>query len=65
MRRPNRGVLDDPNHWHGRADAARLVAEQYSDPVARDMMLQIARLAEHARQRAKTGERKTTDPRCR
>jgi hypothetical protein len=62
-------VLDDPNHWHGRADAARLVAEQYSDPVARDMMLQIAqdyeRLAEHARQRAKTGERKASDRRCR
>jgi hypothetical protein len=61
VKRPKRSVLDDPDHWRGRADATRLVAEQFSDPVGRDMMSQIAqdydRLAEHSRQQARTGER--------
>jgi hypothetical protein len=49
-------VLHDPEHWCSRAEAARLVAEHLSDPVAREMMLQIAkdyeRPVDHVRQEA-------------
>jgi hypothetical protein len=52
-------VLDDPAHWHRRAAAARLVAGQLDDPVAKAAMLRIAedydRIAEHARLRADGG----------
>jgi hypothetical protein len=48
-------ILDDPDHWRERAEDARDVAEQLSDPVSRDMMLRIAescdRLAELAEYR--------------
>ena len=48
-------VLDDPKHWLERAEEARSVADQLSDPESRRMMLRIAedyeRLANHARRR--------------
>ena len=63
MRRPKGGVRDDADHWRGRADAARLVAEQFSDPVAKEMMLQVAhdydRIAEYIRQQARAAQRET------
>jgi hypothetical protein len=50
-------ILDDPGHRRERAEDARVVAEQLSDPVSRDIMLRIAescdRLAEHAEYRVK------------
>jgi hypothetical protein len=49
-------ILDHAEHWHGRATAARLVADQLDDPEAKAAMLSIAaqydRLAKAARQRA-------------
>jgi hypothetical protein len=49
-------ILDDPEHWHQRAEEARLVAEQLHDPVAKAAILRIAadyeQIAEQARQRA-------------
>jgi hypothetical protein len=52
-------ILDDPAHWLRRAMAARSVAEQLDDPVAKEAMLRIAndyeRIAEHARGRANGG----------
>ena len=48
-------VLDDPKHWLERAEEARSIADQLSDPESRRMMLRIAedyeRLANHARRR--------------
>jgi hypothetical protein len=56
-------ILDDPEHWHGRAKAARLVADQLDDPVAKAAMLTIAeqydRIAEQARVRALGARPKT------
>ena len=55
-------IHDDPEHWRERAEEARYVAEQISDPEAREIMLRIAvdyeRLAEHAQRRATRGDRK-------
>jgi hypothetical protein len=43
-------LLDDPEYWRSRAEEARVVAEQLSDPEAKRTMLRIAtdydRLAE-------------------
>ena len=48
-------ILDDPKHWLERAEEARSIADQLSDPESRRMMLRIAedyeRLANHARRR--------------
>jgi hypothetical protein len=48
-------ILDDPKHWLERADEARSIADQISDPDSKRMMLRIAedyeRLANHARRR--------------
>jgi len=48
---------DDPAHWRVRAEEARTLADEMSDEVSREMMLQIAegceRLAKHAEERAK------------
>ena len=48
-------ILDDPKHWLERADEARSIADQISDPDSKQMMLRIAedyeRLANHARRR--------------
>jgi hypothetical protein len=52
---PSHSVLDDPKHWLERAEEARSIADQLSDPESRRMMLRIAedceRLANHARRR--------------
>jgi len=54
-------LLDDPEHWRSRAEEARSVAEQLSDPESKQTMLRIAadyeRLAEHAKQRAQKQSR--------
>lgn len=46
-------ILSDPKHWRERADEARRVANQLTDPDAKKTMLGIAasydRLAERAR----------------
>jgi hypothetical protein len=48
-------LLDDPEHWRSRAEEARSVAEQLSDPEAKRTMLRIAGdyelLAEQAERR--------------
>jgi hypothetical protein len=36
-------VLDDPKHWLERAEEARSIADQLSDPESRRMMLRIAK----------------------
>ena len=50
-------ILDDAKHWHERAMAARAMADQIDDPVAKEAMLKIAkaysRIAERAEERAK------------
>jgi hypothetical protein len=49
-------ILDNVEHWRGRADAARLVANHLDDPVAKAAMLTIAeqyeRIAEQAQVRS-------------
>jgi hypothetical protein len=56
-------VFDDPKHWRQRAEQARALAEQMSDPTSREMMLGIVkdyeRLAEWADQRAQDERKKT------
>lgn len=39
MREP---ILDDPEHWRRRAEETRRVAEQLDDPVAKQILLDIA-----------------------
>jgi hypothetical protein len=50
-------ILDNPEHWQERAEEARSIAQQLSDPDSKRMMLRIAqdydRLAAHARRRMK------------
>jgi hypothetical protein len=45
-------LLKDPRYWRNRAEELRTIAEQLSDPGARNTMLGVAtdcdRLAEHA-----------------
>jgi bacterioferritin (cytochrome b1) len=57
-------VFDDPKHWRQRAEQARALAEQMSDPASREMMLGIVKdyeqLAEWAEQRAQE-KRKLTE----
>jgi hypothetical protein len=49
--------INDPAHWRQRAEEARTIAEQMSDPNSKDAMLRIAkdyeRLAERAEERGK------------
>jgi len=49
-------ILDDPEHWRERAEEARTLADQLSDPESKRTMLRIAkdyeRMAEHAEVRA-------------
>jgi hypothetical protein len=53
-------LFDDPKHWRKRAEQARTLAEQMSEPASKKMMLDIAkdyeRLAERAEQRARKKE---------
>jgi hypothetical protein len=52
-------ILDNVEHWRGRAKAARLVANHLDDPVAKAAMLTIAeqydRIAEQAQVRSGSG----------
>jgi hypothetical protein len=54
-------LLDDPEHWRSRAEEARAVAEQLSDPEAKRTMLRIAadyeQLAERTELRARKQRR--------
>ena len=54
-----RTLLDDAEHWWGRAEEARTIAEIITDPEARRIMFDIAesydRLAERAAERAGDG----------
>ena len=56
-------LLDDAEHWWGRAEEARTIAEIMTDPEARRIMFDIAegydRLAERAARRADDGRRDT------
>jgi hypothetical protein len=44
--------LNDPGHWRARAIEARAVAEQITDPVAKQMMLNVAAEYEQLAKRA-------------
>jgi hypothetical protein len=50
-------ILDDPERWRERAEEARTLADQLSDPESKRTILRIAndyeRMAEHAEVRAK------------
>ena len=50
-------VAIDPKHWRKRAEEARDLAEKMNGPLAKDLMLRIAKdyevLAERAEERAK------------
>jgi hypothetical protein len=50
-------LINDPEHWHKRADEARSLADDMKDEISKQMTLQIAddyeRLAKRAEQRAK------------
>lgn len=56
-------LLNNPAHWHLRAQEARLLAAQLEDPVARAATLKIAdeydRLAVRATKRMADAESKT------
>ena len=39
---PNVPHFNDPEHWHQRAEEARILAESMQDATAREMMLKIA-----------------------
>jgi hypothetical protein len=49
-------LIVGPKHWHDRADEARVLAEDMSDTVSKEMMLRIAseydRLAKRAQERS-------------
>jgi len=51
----NPSFIHDPAHWRQRAEEARTIAEQMSDPEAKRMMLEIAedyeKLAKRAEER--------------
>jgi hypothetical protein len=50
-------LINDPEHWHKRADEARSLADDMKDEISKQMTLQIAddyeHLAKRAEQRAK------------
>jgi len=54
-RMPDSSHINDPAHWHRRAEEMRKLADLASDEVSKQMMLAIAkdydRLAERAQQR--------------
>ena len=59
-----RALINDPEHWQLRAEEARAIAEEMTDPEARRQMLQVADSYEEIARRAEaraltTGIRKT------
>jgi hypothetical protein len=58
-------LINDPDHWVSRAEEARAMAEEMTDPEARAAMLRIAdgydRLAQHAEARLLTDPSKKAD----
>ena len=44
--------LNDPDHWRDRAKEARAMAEDMTDPVSKQKMLDVAANYEHLAQRA-------------
>jgi len=56
MDKERTGPLFNPEHWRDRAEEARAVASQMTDPRAKATMLDIAKgydtMAEHAQARA-------------
>jgi len=57
-------ILNDPEHWRGRAEEARSIADQLTEPESKRTMLRIAgdyeRLAEHAERRARRQSQSST-----
>jgi hypothetical protein len=47
------GIADNPEHWRERAEYARMIAEQMSDPESRYVMLDIVRFYTRLAERAK------------
>jgi hypothetical protein len=39
---PSAPHFNDPDHWHRRAEESRVLAEQMSDEISKEMMLRIA-----------------------
>jgi hypothetical protein len=56
---PTKFLYDDPEHWRGRAEEMRVIAEGMNDPKVKAITLRIAddydRLAYHAEVRANGG----------
>ncbi|HEX6842332.1 MAG TPA: hypothetical protein VF113_12410 [Stellaceae bacterium] len=51
---PHSQIIYDVKHWRERAESARRMAEQITDPIARDAMLQVAAEYERLAERAAT-----------
>ena len=51
--------INDPDHWRGRAEEARTLADTMSDEVSKRMMLKIAEDYEHLAKRAEERAKST------
>jgi hypothetical protein len=47
-----KGLIDNPEYWHARAEEARVVADTMQDSTSREMMLRIVSDYERMAQRA-------------
>jgi hypothetical protein len=56
-------LLNNPAHWHLRAQEAQLLAAQLQDPVAKAATLKIAKEYEKLAVRAAKREQEDADPR--